>query len=82
MVLTDYENGEVEILLHECLFSDPKEQPAQNDVTQKPSTLLRYFFFELLVILVTVKLWVGFSVFRIFPAFVLTALPLDFKIIC
>jgi hypothetical protein len=71
----------VEILPNEYWFSDPKEQPAQNDVTQKTSTLLRSFFFELLVILVTLKLWMSVSVFRIYPALGLTALALDSNII-
>jgi len=67
-------NGEVEILVHKCWFSDLKEQPAQNDVTQNPSTLLMSFARN--VFLVTVKVWMSFSVFRIYPA-----LPLDLEII-
>jgi len=69
----------MKILPRNCCFSDLKEQPAQTDLTQNPSTLVRSFARN--VALFTVKVWMGFSVFRIFPAFGFTDLPMDLKTI-
>jgi hypothetical protein len=64
-------NGEVEFLSYKCCFSDLKEQPGQNGVTQNTGTFLMSF---IRIDLIVVEIWKGFSVFRIFPAVGFTAL--------